>query len=120
MIIQTSDDGINFKTVTRLEPPRHGWQDTEEDYTHAIPATTARYFRFVYDKDGSEPGSEDLDAAKWRPSLRVMGIYLSDEPVINQYEAKNGSIWRVATNTTTEQVSDQGRCSIKEYHQSYW
>jgi hypothetical protein len=55
LIIQTSDDGINFKTVTRLEPPRHGWQDTEEDYTHAIPATTARYFRFVYDKDGSEP-----------------------------------------------------------------
>jgi hypothetical protein len=58
---------------------------------------TARYFRFVYDKDGSEPGAEDLDAAKWKPSLKVMGIYLSDEPVINQYEAKNGSIWRVAT-----------------------
>jgi len=107
LIIQTSDDGINFKTVTRLDPPRHGWQDTEEDYTHAIPATTARYFRFVYDKDGSEPGSEDLDAAKWKPSLKVMGIYLSDEPVINQYEAKNGSIWRVATATTTQQVSDK-------------
>lgn len=113
LIIQTSDDGINFKTVTRLEPPRHGWQDTQEDYTHAIPATTARYYRFVYNKDGSEPGSEDLDAAKWRPSLRVMGIYLSDEPVINQYEAKNGSIWRVATNTTTQQVSDKDAVQLK-------
>ena len=113
LIIQTSGDGVNFKTVTRLEPPRHGWQDTEEDYTHSIPATTAKYFRFVYDKDGSEPGSEDLDAAKWRPSLRVMGIYLSDEPVINQYEAKNGSIWRVATNTTTEQVSSKDALQLK-------
>ena len=113
LIIQTSDDGINFKTVARLEPPRHGWQDTEEDYTHAIPATTARYFRFVYDKDGSEPGAEDLDAAKWKPSLKVMGIYLSDEPVINQYETKNGSIWRVAAPTTTQQVNDKDALPLK-------
>jgi hypothetical protein len=113
LIIQASNDGINFKTVTRLEPPRHGWQDTEEDYTHAIPATTSKYFRFVYDKDGSEPGSEDLDAAKWKPSLKVMGIYLSDEPVINQYEAKNGSIWRVATITTSQQVSGKDAVPLK-------
>lgn len=113
LIIQSSDDGLNFKTVTRLDPPRHGWQDTEEDYTHAIPATTARYFRFVYDKEGSEPGSEDLDAAKWRPSLRVTGIYLSDEPVINQYEAKNGSIWRVAANTTAQQVNNRDAVQLK-------
>jgi hypothetical protein len=113
LIIQTSDDGINFKKITRLEPPRHGWQDTEEDYTHTIPATTARYFRFVYDKEGSEPGSEDLDAAKWKPSLKLMGLYLSDEPMINQYEAKNGSVWRVATNTTTQQVSEKGAIPLK-------
>ena len=114
LIIQTSDDGVNFTSVTRLEPPRHGWQDTEEDYTHAIPPTTARYFRFVYDKEGSEPGAEDLDAAKWKPSLKVMGIYLSDEPVINQYEAKNGSIWRVAPNTTTKQVNDDDVVPLKK------
>jgi hypothetical protein len=113
LIIQTSDDGINFKTVTRLEPPRHGWQDTEEDYTHALPATTARYFRFVYNKGESEPGSEDLDAAKWKPSLKVIGIYLSDEPVINQYEAKNGSIWRVATATTPQQVNDKDAVPLR-------
>ena len=113
LIIQTSDDGINFNTITRLDPPRHGWQDTEEDYTHAIPVTSSRYFRFVYDKEGSEPGSEDLDAAKWRPSLRVMGIYLSDEPRINQYEAKNGSIWRVAANTPNEQVSSKDAVPLK-------
>lgn len=113
LIIQTSEDGINFKTITRLESPRHGWQDTEEDYTHAIPLTTSKYFRFVYDKDGSEPGAEDLDAAKWKPSLKVMGIYLSDEPLINQYEAKNGSVWRVATKTTEQQVNEREAVSLK-------
>lgn len=106
LIVQASNDGINFSTITRLEPPRHGWQDTDEDVTHAIPNTTATHFRFIYNKEGSEPGSEDLDAAKWKPGLKVMGIYLSDEPVINQYEGKNGSIWRVSKNTTKEQVPD--------------
>jgi hypothetical protein len=106
LIIQWSDDGKNFKTITRLQPPRHGWQDTDEDYTYSIPATKAKYFRFVYDKQGTEPGAEDLDAAKWKPSFKVMGIYLNDEPIINNYEAKNGSIWRVATNTTPQHVSD--------------
>jgi len=58
MIVQASNDGVNFTTVTRLEPPRHGWQDTDEDVTHGIPATTATHFRFIYNKEGSEPGSE--------------------------------------------------------------
>lgn len=107
LLLQVSDDGINFKNITRLEAPRHGWQDTEQDYTHSIPVTTARYFRFVYDKEGTEPGAEDLDAAKWKPSLKLMGIYLNDEPVINHYEAKNGSVWRVAMNTTANQVNDK-------------
>ncbi len=113
LIIQSSNDGTNFTTVTRLEPPRHGWQDTDEDYTYSIPATRAKYFRFVYNKEGTEPGSEDLDAAKWKPSFKVMGIYLNDEPVINQYEAKNGSIWRIAANTTAQQVTDKNAVSLK-------
>lgn len=106
LLVQVSDDGMTFKTVTRLEPPRHGWQDTDEDVTHAIPAVTALYYRFVYDKAGSEPGAEDLDAAKWKPSLKVAGIYLSDEPKVNQYQSKNGSVWRVSKKTTAQQAPD--------------
>ncbi|WP_255460363.1 glycosyl hydrolase [Lacibacter sediminis] len=102
--VYVSDDGDEFKKVHQLQAPRHGWQDADEDVTHTIPETTAQYFRFVYEKQGSEPGSEDLDAAKWKPSLKVMGIYLSDEPVINQYESKNGSVWRVSSATTKEEV----------------
>ncbi len=108
-----SDDGVNFKKITQLQPPRHGWQDADEDVTHAIPETTAQYFRFVYDKEGSEAGAEDLDAAKWKPSLKVMGIYMSDESSVNQYESKNGSVWRISTATTKEQVPAASAIPLK-------
>jgi hypothetical protein len=114
LVVQSSNDGVNFKTITKLDPPRHGWQDTDEDVTNSIPATTATYFRFVYDKEGSAPGAEDLDAAKWKPSFKVVGIYLSDEPVINQYESKNGSIWRVSRNTTKEQAPDNAAIPLSK------
>ncbi|MBN1415275.1 MAG: DNA-binding protein [Bacteroidales bacterium] len=106
LIIESSDDGIHFNKICRLEPPRHGWQDYEAGITHSIPSTTARYFRFVYDKEGAEPGSEDLDAARWNPALKIQGITLSGEAVIHQYEGKNGSIWRVSNKTTDQQVPD--------------
>ena len=96
LIIEASDDGQNWKKVTRLEPPRHGWQDTDEDVTHSIPTTTAKYFRFTYNKEGSEPGAEDLDNAKWKPSLKVVRLELFSEAAIHQFEGKSGAIWRVS------------------------
>jgi len=112
-MIQAGNDGINFKTVDTLVPPRHGWQDNDEDYTHAINATRAKYFRLVWQKEGTEPGAEDLEAAKWSPALKVKGIYLSGEPVINNYEAKNGSVWRIAHATTAKQVSAADAVPLK-------
>lgn len=106
-------DGTGFHSVARLEAPRHGWQDGDQDYTWSIPEVSARFFRFVYSKEGSEPGSEDLDAAKWKPSLKIKGIYLNDEPVINQYQAKNGSVWRVARNTYDGAVTISNSVPVK-------
>ncbi|RYZ29956.1 MAG: DNA-binding protein, partial [Chitinophagaceae bacterium] len=105
LIIETSNDGKNFSFYTRLKAPRHGWQDWDSDYTHAIPEVTSRYFRFVYTKRGIEPGAEDLDAAKWKPSLNIKGLELSSEPKIHQYEGKNGEVWRVSERTTDAQVA---------------
>ena len=113
LIIQTSDDGTHFTTLTQMEPPRHGWQDADEDVTHVIPAMTAKYFRFVYNKEGSETGAEDPDAAKRKPSLKIMGLYLSDEPLIHQYESKNGSVWRISKGTTDQQVPDSSAVPLK-------
>jgi alpha-L-rhamnosidase len=113
LIVQACNDGIHFKTILRLEPARYGCQDTDEDCTHSIPATTARYFRFVYDKEGSEPGREDAGVAKGKSSLKLTGIYLSDEPFISQYETKNGSERRIGPPATAQQITDRDAVLIK-------
>jgi hypothetical protein len=105
--VQVSDDGKVFRSIGRLDPPRHGWQDTDADVTHSIAAVTARYYRFIYDKRGSEPGSEDLDAAKWKPSLKLLNLELSAEVRINQYEGKAAAVWRISKRSTAAQIPDQ-------------
>ncbi|GAB3577737.1 glycosyl hydrolase family 2 protein [Hymenobacter daeguensis] len=105
LLVSVSDDGRTFRPLTRLQPPRSGWQDSSA-VTHALPATTARFFRFTYDPAGSEPGAEDLDAAKWKQSLKVSEIQLSGEARIHQFEGKNGDVWRVSERTTTTQLPD--------------
>ncbi|MBO9204073.1 MULTISPECIES: glycosyl hydrolase [Niastella] len=104
--IEVSNDGKKFTPVERMQSPRTGWQDFDFDLTYSIKAITARYFRFVYDKKGLEPGSEDLDFAKWKPVLKITGIYLSGEPVIHQYEGKSGAVWRLSERTAAAQVPD--------------
>lgn len=113
LLVQASNDGLHFNTITRLQPPVHGWQDTGQDYTSAIPVTTAKYFRFVYDKKGPEPGARDLGTVKGKPGLKINHIWLSDEPVIHQYEAKNGSVWCIAAATTAQQVTDKDAVPLK-------
>lgn len=105
MIVMVSNDGVNFTKHTRLETPRHGWQDWDEPYTHAIEPVTAKYFRLVYSKEGTEPGAEDLDAAKWKPSIKIMGIELSSTPTLHQYEGKSGAVWRISPETNSTQLS---------------
>ena len=103
--IAISDDGKTFKQVCRLEPPRSGWLDLDASNTHLIEPVTSQYFRFIYDPEGSEPGAEDLDDAKWSPSLKILGIELSGEAKINQYEGKSGAIWRISKRTNEGQLS---------------
>jgi hypothetical protein len=113
LLIQTSNDGKRFTALTKLEPSRHGWQDWDSDYTHSVPEVMAKYFRFAYSKEGSEPGAEDLDAAKWKPVLKISGIELSSEPRIHQYEGKNGEVWRISKETTEQQVPQTGCVQMK-------
>lgn len=104
--IEVSDDGQHFRRHAKLEPPRQGWQNGDAPMTHSIPEVTARYFRFAHDVAGTEPGSEDLDAAKWKQVLKVKRIHLFSAPRIHQYEGKNGETWRVSPRTTEAQVSE--------------
>lgn len=104
MSVFASDDGINFRVIKHLVPPRQGWQNGDENFTYSIPATEARYFRFYWDPAGTEPGAEDLDAAKWRPNLKIDNIFLSGEPRIDQFEGKNASVWRVGKKNSSEEI----------------
>jgi hypothetical protein len=104
LLIEVSDDGVNFKSLGRLTTPRQGWQDTDAFYTHSIVPAKAKYFRFVYDPEGTEPGAEDLDPAKWNQGLKVAKILLSNESLIDNYQGKSGAIWRLSPQTTVEQI----------------
>ena len=104
LLVEASDDGVDFRVVRQLTPPRHGWQDEDFGFTFALPPTRARYFRFVYDPEGGEPGAEDLDRAKWKPSLKVKTLALSSVPLINQFEGKSAAVWRVADWTSEKDV----------------
>ncbi|MDR1022496.1 MAG: DNA-binding protein [Prevotellaceae bacterium] len=106
LMVEVGDDGVSFRPLARLQPPRHGWQNGDADVSHSIPAATARYFRFAFNKSGSEPGSEDLDAAKWKPNLKLRRLTLSGEASVNQHEGKAARVWRVSRRTTPEQVPD--------------
>lgn len=105
-LVEASEDGIHFRFVAKLEAPRHGWQNTAANVTHAIPPTKARFLRFSWTKEGSAPGAEDNDNAKWKPTLKLTGIFPSVEPRIDQFEGKNGSVWRLSAATTDVQVPD--------------
>lgn len=105
--VMASDDGVNYRLVKQLVPARQGWQNTDENSTHTIPATTARYFRFYWTPEGSEPGSEDMDAAKWKPNLKIKKLRLHREARLNQWEGKAGLVWRVATATREEEIGKE-------------
>lgn len=116
LVIHASEDGENFQEIAKLTPPRQGWQEVdfyklgrEFPLTHAVPETKARYFRFYYDRAGTEPGSEDIDAAKWKQSLKIKKIILSSSSRIHQYEGKSGLAWRLSPRTTINQVPNS-RC----------
>ncbi|NDV79728.1 glycosyl hydrolase [Dysgonomonas sp. 511] len=109
LTIEASNDGKSFRKIVQLQPPRQGWQNDDFPMTHSIPATTAKYFRLQYNLEGTEPGAEDLDAAKWKQNLKIKHIWMSSEARIHQYEGKTGQAWRVSPRTTAEQIPN-GMC----------
>lgn len=94
--VYASANGTDYSFVREIVPARQGWQNTDAAATYSVPATTARYFKFSWTPDGSEPGSEDMDAAKWKPTLKIGELQLSSEPIVDGYEGKSGLVWRVS------------------------
>lgn len=114
LAIFASDDGANFRKIKQLAPPRQGWQNTDENFTFSIPETKAKYYRFYWDPAGSEPGAEDLDGAKWSPTLRIRNILLSSDSKIENFEGKNGSIWRLSKRSKTDEIPLENSIKLKD------
>ena len=112
--VLVSDDGRNYSFLKQLKPARHGWQNTDCHSTHGLPPTTAKYFRFEWTPEGSEPGCEDLDAAKWKPNLKIKEIRLHTAPRIHQWEGKAGFVWRVADASTSQEIPDEACVQLNE------
>lgn len=102
--ILSSNDGVNFSVVKQLTPPRQGWQNTGFNTTFSVSPTKAKYFRLAWTPEGSEPGSEEMDAAKWKPALKIKAIKLSSEARINGWEGKAGLVWRIAEKTSANEI----------------
>jgi hypothetical protein len=112
--VQASVDGVSFRTIGALEYPKHGWQTDLTTLTHAVPQTTARYYRLVHRKlpDG-QSYEEEYDFGQ-DPRLRFFSIVLSSEPRIHHYNAKNGDQWAIGRETTATDVPDTACVSRSE------
>ena len=120
--VKASDDGITFQQVKQLTPPRQGWQNTDFNTTFSIPPTKARFFRFEWTPEGTAPGAEDLDAAKWKPVLRLKNLWLRTLPSVDNWEGKAGYVWRPSADMPAEELnrkqvlyaSDFVPCNVKD------
>ena len=125
--VYSSTDGDHFDHVCDIQPARQGWQNTDAQATYSIPATTARFFKFCWTPEGSDPGSEDLDAAKWRPVLKVADLQLGSEAVVDGYEGRSGLVWRVSGQNNRSNRNDRNdrifssylRCICCKSHSSH-
>lgn len=107
--LQVSDNGKDFRSLGRLKPTQfHGFHDRGVGGTHAIQATTARFFRFVVDRSGTPPHSENQEGAKLRNRDRLLAAHigLSSQPRIEQWEGKAGYRWRRSDWTTNKECPD--------------
>ena len=99
LTVKVSHDGVVFHTIKQLTPPRQGWQNTGYNTTFSIPPCKVKYVRLEWTPEGTEPGAEDLDAAKWKPVLRLKGVKFGRWPLIDNWEGKAGYVWRIAPET---------------------
>jgi hypothetical protein len=111
--VQASDDGKTFRPIGVLEYPRHGWQTDLTTLTHAVPQTTARYFRLVHREIPTQPYEEEYDFGQ-DVRLRVFSIVLSSEPRIHHLQGKSGEQWAISRRTTAADVPDDACVRLKE------
>lgn len=103
--VQASDDGMRFLQVARLHYPHHGWQADMTTLTHAIPPTTARYFRFIYQPESPLPYHENQDFGQ-DDHFKLSSIVLSSMPHVDLLPVKAGLQWGWGPRSTSHDIPD--------------
>lgn len=111
--VEASDDGETFRRIGSLEYPKHGWQTDLTTLTHALPLTTARYFRLVHRTIPPQPYEEEYDFGQ-DTHLRFFSIVLSSEPRIHQWQGKTSEQWAISRRTTSEDVPDSACVQLSD------
>lgn len=112
--VAVSDDGEHFKYIKQCQPARRGWQDTDAPNTYTLPETTAKFFRFYWTPEGTEPGAEDLDAAKWKATLAIKKIVLNRLPLIENFEGKSALVWRLSPRQDEQTLPNEACVALKD------
>ena len=105
LVVEASDDGNTFRRIGALEYPKHGWQTDLTTLTHALPQTTARYFRLVHHPIAPQPYEEEYDFGQ-DARLRLFSVVLASEPRIHQLPGKSGAQWAISRRTTAADIPD--------------
>lgn len=113
LVVQASDDGRIFRDIGTLQYPKHGWQTDLTTLTHAVPQTTARFFRLVHHPIPPQPYEEQYDFGK-DTRLRLFSIVLSSEPRINDIQGKSGAQWAISRRLTARDVPDDVCIQLKD------
>ncbi len=111
--VQASDDGETFRKIGALEYPKHGWQTDLNTLTHAVPETTARYFRLVHTSLTPGDYQEEFDFAQ-DARLRFFNIVLSGEPRIHHVQSKSGAQWGSSRRLNDADIPDASCVQLKD------
>lgn len=103
LTVQASNDGETFRDIGVLHYPKHGWQTDLTTLTHAVPQTTARFFRLVHYPLPPQPYEEQYDFGQ-DTRLRLYSIVLSSEPRINDIQGKSGAQWAISPRVTADEL----------------
>ncbi|MDE2450062.1 MAG: hypothetical protein KGO22_13895 [Gammaproteobacteria bacterium] len=105
LAVEASDDGKTFRRIGALEYPKHGWQTDLTTLTHAVPQTTARYFRLVHQSIAPQPYEEEYDFGQ-DTRLRFFSVVLASEPRIHHLPGKSGAKWAISRRTSAADIPD--------------
>lgn len=110
--LEVSDDGINWEYPIKLNSPLLGGLQSNLSASFSIKPATGRFFRFLFNADEFNPEKSKLKfSTGWlpgyhQPTIGVSKIILDENPVIEGWQHKNGSIWRQGGSPDSDYITE--------------